>query len=178
MKYTNGNLLDAATQAYVNTVNTVGVMGKGIALQFREAFPVNYKLYVDACKNGEVRTGKMFVVKEETMQGPKIIVNFPTKREWFAKSKYEYIEEGLKDLVRVLGEDNIQSIAIPPLGCGNGGLKWDKVKSLMEQYLGPIRETEIYIYEPTDAIKEILKAKESTKSAHLTDARALLLYAL
>lgn len=164
MKYITGNLLEADTQALVNTVNTVGVMGKGIALQFKERFPDNFRVYADACKKGEMKIGKMLVVKESTIYGEKIIVNFPTKMEWFKKSQYTYVEEGLKDLVSVITSYNIHSIAIPPLGCGNGGLKWDKVKKMMEDYLAPLPDVEIQVFEPNDAVKQILQ-KEQRKKA-------------
>ncbi len=178
MKYITGNLLEAETEALVNTVNTVGVMGKGIALQFKERFPVNFKIYAAACKKGEMQIGKMLVTKENTLNGEKIIINFPTKTEWFKKSQYSYIEDGLKDLVSVIEEYNIQSIAIPPLGCGNGGLKWEKVKVLMNKYLGHLSNVAIQIYEPNDAVKEILQKEEVKKEVGLTPARAMLLYAL
>jgi O-acetyl-ADP-ribose deacetylase (regulator of RNase III) len=177
MKYVIGNLLDANTKALVNTVNTKGVMGKGIALQFKERFPVNFKVYVAACKKEDVKVGKMLVVKENTLSGEKLIINFPTKTEWFKKSQYDYIEEGLKDLVRVIEEYQIKSIAIPPLGSGNGGLKWDKVKILMDKYLGSLPDIEILVYEPNDAVKEILQ-KENQKDVELKPGRAMLLYAL
>jgi O-acetyl-ADP-ribose deacetylase (regulator of RNase III) len=177
INYLKGNLLDAHTQALVNTVNTVGVMGKGIALQFKERFPLNFKLYADACKKGEVVIGKMFVVKENTFKGDKIIINFPTKTEWFKKSQYSYIEEGLKDLIRVINKYDIKSLAIPPLGSGNGGLKWDKVKAMMNQYLGEL-EIEIIIFEPNEEINEILKKENAKKEVSLTAPRAMLLYAL
>jgi O-acetyl-ADP-ribose deacetylase (regulator of RNase III) len=178
IKYTKGNLLEAPVQALVNTVNTVGVMGKGIALQFKEAFPANFKAYRKACKEGWLHPGKLLVIREETIQGKKIIINFPTKVEWFKKSSYEYIESGLKELVKVIESEEIRSIAIPPLGCGNGGLRWDKVRALMEQYLAPLTNIEIIIYEPSDKVKEILKKQESTKNVRLTPARAMLLYAM
>lgn len=178
MEYIKGNLLEAETQALVNTVNTVGVMGKGIALQFKEAFPTNFKIYAAACKNKELQPGKMLVVKERTLHGEKIIINFPTKTEWRLESKYEYIEEGLKELARVIDEHSIESIAIPPLGCGNGGLKWDKVKALMEQYLGHLSHVNIQVFEPNEAVKEILKQQDADKEVRLTPARAMLLYAM
>lgn len=178
MKYITGNLLEAETEALVNTVNTVGVMGKGIALQFKERFPLNFKIYAAACKKGEMQIGKMLVTKENTLNGEKIIINFPTKTEWFKKSQYSYIEDGLKDLVSVMEKYNIQSIAIPPLGCGNGGLKWEKVKGLMNKYLGHLSNIAIQIYEPNDAVKEILQKEEGKKEVGLTPARAMLLYAL
>ncbi|MDP3432876.1 MAG: macro domain-containing protein [Bacteroidota bacterium] len=178
MNYLIGNLLEADTQALVNTVNTVGVMGKGIALQFKEHYPTNFKIYASACKKGEMQIGKMLVVSENTLDGEKIIINFPTKTEWFKKSQYNYIEEGLKDLVKVIGEYKIQSIAIPPLGCGNGGLKWEKVKFLIDKYLGNLSNVSITVFEPNDAVKEILQKEEVRKEYGLTDARAMLLYAL
>lgn len=178
MKYITGNLLEAQTEALVNTVNTVGVMGKGIALQFKERFPVNFKVYADACKKGEMQVGKMLLVKEHTLNGEKIVINFPTKTEWFRKSQYSYVEEGLKDLANVIAKHKIKSIAIPPLGCGNGGLKWEKVKPLMDKYLGHLTNVSIQIYEPNDAIKEILQKEAGKKEIGLTAARAMLLYAL
>lgn len=177
MKFTKGNLLETDAQAIVNTVNTVGIMGKGIALQFKERFPMNFKIYADLCKKGQVQIGKMLVVKENSLHGEKIIINFPTKTEWYKKSRYYYVEEGLKDLVKVIDEYKIKSIAIPPLGCGNGGLQWDKVKLLLEKYLNDL-DVDITVYEPNDAVKEILQNEAVRKEYGLTDARAMLLYAL
>jgi O-acetyl-ADP-ribose deacetylase (regulator of RNase III)/uncharacterized protein YwgA len=178
IKYKKGNLLDAPVQALVNTVNTVGVMGKGIALQFKEAFPQNFRAYAKACKDHLMQPGKLLVFLEETIEGSKIIINFPTKTEWFQKSQYEYIETGLQDLVRVIEAEKINSIAIPPLGCGNGGLKWEKVKPMMEKYLSQLTDVEILIYEPDDKVKEILKKQEAQKEIKLTHARAMLLYSM
>ena len=178
MKFITGNMLEAETEALVNTVNTVGVMGKGIALQFKERFPVNFKIYAAACKKGDMLVGKMLVVKEDTMAGEKLIINFPTKTEWFKKSQYSYIEDGLKDLAKVIEEYSIKSIAIPPLGCGNGGLKWEKVKPMMDKYLSQLSNVSIQIYEPNEAVKEILQKEAIKKEVGLTAARAMLLYAL
>jgi O-acetyl-ADP-ribose deacetylase (regulator of RNase III) len=178
MKYIKGNLLEADVQALVNTVNTVGVMGKGIALQFKETFPSNYKKYVAACKNKELEPGKLLVVEEPTLDGTKIIINFPTKTEWYLKSKYEYIEKGLAELAKVIEHYDVKSIAIPPLGCGNGGLKWDKVKVLIEERLGNLSNVNIQVYEPNEAVKDILKKQDDNKNIKLTDARAMLLYAM
>lgn len=178
MKYFKGNLLEAHTQALVNTVNTVGVMGKGIALQFKEAFPMNFKIYAAACKKKELHTGQLLVVKEQTLEGEKIIINFPTKTEWFMKSKYEYVEEGLKELAKVIEEYKIESIAIPPLGCGNGGLKWENVKPMIEKYLGHFTQVNIQVFEPNEAVKEILKQQDATKEVKLTPARAMVLYSM
>lgn len=178
MKYIQGNLLESKAHALVNTVNTVGVMGKGIALQFKEAFPNNYRIYLNACKNNELSPGRLLIAKEHLLEGERIIINFPTKTEWYLKSKYEYIEKGLEELVKVIEEYEIRSIAIPPLGCGNGGLKWEKVKLLIEKYLRKVNNTEIIVYEPNEAVKQILKDQESKKEIKLTPSRAMLLYAM
>lgn len=172
--YITGNILDSNAQALVNTVNTIGVMGKGIALQFKKAYPNNYKAYTRACKKGEVKVGKMFITRDSNITtGEKIIINFPTKTDWRKPSEYEYIKDGLDNLVEAINNENIKSIAIPPLGSGNGGLNWTKVKKLIEQKLSNL-EVDIYVYEPTVQIKEHLKAER----VKLTDARALLLYVL
>ena len=178
MHFTRGNILDSEAQALVNTVNTVGIMGKGIALQFKERFPLNYKAYQKACKEGLVKIGTMFVFRETDLDGEKVIINFPTKQEWFRKSQYNYIEEGLKDLVRVIKEQEINSIAIPPLGCGHGGLNWEKVKALITKHLHQLHGVKIYIYEPGNEFKEILQNKQPNEEAKLTPARAMLLYSL
>ena len=172
--YKTGNLLESEAEALVNTVNTMGVMGKGIALQFKNMFPNNFKLYSHACKNNEVKVGKLFITEEEALlAGKKIIINFPTKTNWRLPSEYQYIESGLVDLVLAIKERNIKSIAIPPLGSGNGGLDWNKVKLLLEKYLGDL-DCQIYVYEPSSVIQEALK-KERVK---LTPARAMLLSVL
>lgn len=178
MKFVTGNLLSAPTEALVNTVNTVGVMGKGIALQFKERFPLNRQIYESTSKAGEMKIGKMLVVRENTIEGEKLIINFPTKTEWFKKSQYSYIEEGLKDLVRVIREYNVKSIAIPPLGCGNGGLQWDKVKKMLYEHMKNLNDVEILIYEPNAAVKEVLQKEERKKDIKLTPGRAMILYAL
>lgn len=172
--YKTGNLLDSEAEALVNTVNTMGVMGKGIALQFKNMFPANFKLYANACKNKEVKVGQLFVTEEEALlSGRKIIINFPTKTNWRLPSEYQYIECGLAELVKVIKEKNIKSIAIPPLGSGNGGLDWNKVKQILEKHLAGV-DCDIYIYEPSAAIQEAMK-KERVK---LTPARAMLLSVL
>lgn len=178
MKFIKGNLLDSEAQALVNTVNTVGVMGKGIALQFKERFPENFHAYSKACKNGEVIIGKMFIHDELTFNGQKTIINFPTKEQWFRKSQYKYIEQGLKDLVNVIQERKIESIAIPPLGSGNGGLNWSKVKEMMIKFLSTLANVEILVYEPNAEIKKVLQQESKPKEVKLTAARAMLLYAL
>lgn len=174
IQYITGDILQSNADALVNTVNTVGIMGKGIALQFKNAFPSNYKAYVDGCKKGEVEIGKMLVTRDSNLQtGKKYIINFPTKKHWRKPSEYTYIESGLNDLVKVISKYNIKSIAIPPLGAGNGGLDWNKVKTIIDEKLSGL-DVEIQVYEPTKHIQEKLK-KERVK---LTEGRALLLYVL
>jgi O-acetyl-ADP-ribose deacetylase (regulator of RNase III) len=168
--YTQGNLLEADVEALVNTVNTVGVMGKGIALMFKERFPHNMQAYARACKAGEVMTGKMFVTETGELMGPRWIVNFPTKQHWRAKSKMEWIEAGLKDLHAFIVEQQIKSIAIPPLGAGNGGLDWSQVKPKIEQALSDLSDVDIWVYEPTKKYQNVAKKSGVNK---LTPARAL-----
>src|SRR3954451_2786243 len=133
IRVAHGNLLTADVQALVNTVNTVGVMGKGIALQFKRAYPANFSAYRTACERGDIRLGEMFLF-DTAIKGPRrYIINFPTKRHWKSSSRLADIEAGLSDLVRVVAEHSITSIAIPALGCGNGGLDWRQVRPLIEQ---------------------------------------------
>lgn len=169
--YTKGNLLDAPAEALVNTVNTVGVMGKGIALMFKERFPKNMSEYAKACKAGRVKTGSMFVTETGELMGPRWVINFPTKQHWKGNSKMEWIETGLQDLRRFLVENQIKSIAIPPLGSGNGGLEWQAVKPKIEQALADLENIEILVYEPTDKYQNVAK-KVGVKA--LTPARALI----
>lgn len=174
MNYKTGNLLESEAEALVNTVNTVGVMGKGIALQFKNMFPNNYKSYVKVCANHELKIGSLLVTEDESLLGgKKIIINFPTKTNWRKPSEYSYIEKGLIELVKLIKERNIKSIAIPPLGAGNGGLDWIKVKLILDKYLQNI-DCDIQIYQPSATIQESLK-KERAK---LTPARAMLLSVL
>ena len=175
IKYLTGNLFDSKAEALVNTVNTVGVMGKGIALQFKKLFPTNFKMYKDLCDSKEFKIGQMLVVKDQNViTGEKIIINFPTKKHWKSPSEYEFIDKGLDDLIRVIQEYEIKSIAIPPLGSGNGGLQWYKVKEIITNKLSKIDKCEIIVYEPNTNVKEVLK-KERVK---LTPARAMLLFML
>jgi len=172
IRFIHGNLLDAHTDAVVNTVNTVGVMGKGIALMFKEAFPANYREYVAACKRGDVRTGAMFVTERPAMLGaPRWIVNFPTKQHWRGNTRIEWIEAGLEDLRRVIAEKKIRSIALPPLGCGNGGLDWQDVRPLIERSLQDLPGVEVVVYEPTREYQNVAKRSGIEK---LTPARALI----
>ncbi len=174
IKFTKGNILTADVEALVNTVNTVGVMGKGIALAFKKAFPLNYKLYKKVCDNKEFSFGSMFTTNTGQIT-PKFIVNFPTKEHWKGRSKIEFVENGMKKLVETIKTNNIKSIAIPPLGCGNGGLKWDVVKPIILNELKNIDgDIEIIIYEPGFNNQTVSVKNEIS----LTPARAMLLYAL
>lgn len=171
ISYAKGNLLDADVEAVVNTVNTVGVMGKGIALLFKDAFPRNFKEYAAACKRGEVEVGRMFVTATEELIGPKWVINFPTKRHWRQRTKLEWITEGLGNLRKVLEEESIGSVAIPPLGCGNGGLDWRDVRPVIEDALGSLSGVEVIVYEPTSEYQNVAKRSGVEK---LTPARALI----
>ncbi|WP_029921045.1 type II toxin-antitoxin system antitoxin DNA ADP-ribosyl glycohydrolase DarG [Nevskia soli] len=169
--YTKGNLLEADVDAVVNTVNTVGVMGKGIALMFKEAFPDNFKQYEAACKKKEIKVGHMFVVERlELLGGPHWIINFPTKKHWRQPTKLEWIVEGLADLHRVITENHIRSIAVPPLGCGNGGLDWKDVRPTIEAALSDLAGVDVLVFEPTDKYQNVAKRSGVQK---LTPARAL-----
>ena len=171
IKFLQGNLLNARTEALVNTVNTVGVMGKGIALMFKEAFPNNFRAYEYACKHNEVRIGKMFVTENATFKDPRWIINFPTKQHWRPPSRIEWIVEGLQDLRRVMEELGIRSVALPPLGSGNGGLDWQDVRIEVERALGGLEGVEILVFEPTNKYQNVAKP---TGVQQLTPARALI----
>lgn len=151
IRSTQGDILRDDSEAIVNTVNCVGVMGRGIALQFRNAYPENYKAYEKACQREEVQPGKMFVHETGELTGPRFIINFPTKRHWRGKSRMEDIDAGLKALVEVLREKKIRSIAIPPLGSGLGGLDWAEVRPRIVTALGPLEDVKVSIYEPVGA---------------------------
>ncbi|MCP5140804.1 MAG: macro domain-containing protein [Gammaproteobacteria bacterium] len=169
--YTQGNLLDADAEALVNTVNTVGVMGKGIALMFKERFPTNMAEYAEACKAKQVVTGKMFVTETGELMGPRWVVNFPTKRHWRHPSKLEWITEGLEDLKAFIVGHGVKSIAIPPLGAGNGGLDWPLVKGEIEARLAGLQDVDILVFEPTRQYQNVAKTKGVQK---LTAPRALI----
>lgn len=144
----SGNLLDADVEALVNAVNCVGVMGKGLALQFKDWFPANFKAYAKACKAGEVRTGAMFVFATGLLQNPRFLVNFPTKQHWRDRSRIEDIEAGLQSLVVEIRERRIRSIAVPALGCGLGGLEWREVRPRIEAAFASLPEVDVRLYVP------------------------------
>jgi O-acetyl-ADP-ribose deacetylase (regulator of RNase III) len=152
IEYRSGDILKSEAEAFVNTVNCVGVMGRGIALQFKNAFPENFKAYAAACKRDEVRPGRMFVFETGHLTPPRYIINFPTKRHWRGKSRIEDIEAGLKALVAEIRARRIGSIAIPPLGSGLGGLDWTtEVLPRIQTALGALEGVHIMVYEPRGA---------------------------
>ncbi len=151
ISFTTGDILSADVEALVNTVNCVGIMGRGIALQFKNVFPENFKAYDRACAREEVQPGKMFVFETGTMTNPKYIINFPTKRHWRGKSRMEDIESGLVALVDEIKRRRIRSIAIPPLGAGLGGLNWKEVRAHIESTMRGIADVNVIVYEPNGA---------------------------
>ena len=173
-----GNLLKQEdVDAIVNTVNCVGVMGKGIALQFKNKWPANYQQYEFACKQKRVKTGKMFVYDSGGLIKPNFIINFPTKDHWRGDSKIEYIQDGLQDLIAQIRQLKIKSIAIPPLGCGNGGLEWAEVKPLIEEAFKNAPDVEVRLFEPsgTPSAKEM---EVKTTKPKMTNGRAAILKAI
>lgn len=173
-----GNLLkEDNVDAIVNTVNCVGVMGKGIALQFKNKWPDNYKKYKAACDSKLVKTGHMFIYDSGGLVKPNYIINFPTKDHWRGNSKIEFIETGLQDLVSQIERLNIKSIAVPPLGCGNGGLNWHEVKPLIEKAFSKLSEVNVRLYEPTFA-PSAKEMEVRTDKPKMTAGRAAILKAI
>lgn len=171
----HGNLLADDADALVNTVNTVGVMGKGIALQFKRAYPEMFTDYAREAKRGSLTTGRMHVWETGSLSGPRLIINFPTKRHWKAGSRIEDIEAGTADLVRVVRDRHIRSIAIPPLGCGNGGLEWADVASRIRAAFEPLSASvDVRLYAP-DGAPPAREMVNRTASPALTPMRAALL---
>jgi O-acetyl-ADP-ribose deacetylase (regulator of RNase III) len=174
VRLTHGNLLKADAEALVNTVNCVGYMGKGIALQFKQAFPSNFAVYEHACKLHEVQPGRMLIYERDSYINPKYIINFPTKRHWRGKSKLEDIRKGLDSLVQDVKRLGIKTIAIPPLGCGNGGLEWSVVRPMIEKAFGAMPEVNVSLYPPEGA-PDSKSMPVNTRRPDLTVARALLI---
>ncbi|MFN6570416.1 macro domain-containing protein [Dendronalium sp. ChiSLP03b] len=177
IEFKQGNLLEENAEALVNTVNNVGVMGKGIALQFKQAYPENFRQYEKACRAGEVQPGQMFTVSTDSLFNPKYIINFPTKRHWKSKSKIEDIKSGLVALVAEVQRLGITSIAIPPLGCGNGGLNWLEVKPLIESAFAQLPHVQVIIFEPSGA-PAAENMQIATKKPNITRGRALIIHLL
>lgn len=173
IRYTSGDILRAGTEALVNTVNSVGVMGRGIALRFKEAFPANFKAYAAACRQGEVQPGWMFVYDTGELTSPRYIINFPTKRHWRGKSRIEDIRSGLEALVAEIRAREIRSVAIPPLGSGLGGLDWAEVRPLIEPALAALPDVNVVVYEPGGKGSD-KRANRSTDVPRMTEGRAAL----
>ena len=157
----------------VNSVNCVGVMGRGIALQFKNVFPDNFKAYAAACKRGEVKPGSMFVFETNQLAGPRYIVNFPTKRHWRGKSRMADIESGLDALAEEIGERGIKSIAIPALASDLGGLEWRDVRPRIEEALQGLDDLQVVVFEPGSAPSDG-RPNRSTKVPNMTPTRAAL----
>ncbi len=174
IELTQGDILQSDTEALVNTVNCVGVMGRGIALQFRKAFPDNFKVYETACEHKAVRPGSMFVFETGRLTGPRYIINFPTKRHWKGKSRMEDIDNGLTALINEIRRRRIQSVAVPPLGCGLGGLNWNDVRPRIIQAFTNLPDVRVVVFEPAGAPEPAEMVKER-KVPNMTPGRAVLI---
>lgn len=174
IKLTQGDIIRSDTEALVNTVNCVGVMGRGIALQFKKVFPENFNQYKAACDRKEVQPGKMFTYDLNSLYNPRYVINFPTKRHWKGKSRMEDIESGLHALAEEVRKRNIRSIAIPPLGCGLGGLRWADVRVKIEKAFEDLTNVQVLLFEPKGA-PPAEKMVRSKKTPGLTVGRAALL---
>ena len=171
IRFMQGNLLEAHAEALVNTVNEKGVMGKGIALMFKDAFPSSARAYEAAAKRGEVQVGRVLVTRREVTGGPRWIIHLPTKKHWRNPSKIEWITDGLRDLARVISELGIRSIALPPLGTGNGKLEWGIVRREIEAALGEFRDVDVLVFEPSPTY---MNTPKRVGVEELTPARALI----
>lgn len=153
IRFKTGDIFAEDAEALVNTVNCVGVMGRGLALQFKKAFPDNFVAYANACRRDAIRPGRMFVFETQQLTNPRYIINFPTKLHWRYNSRIEYISSGLEDLVTTIRERGIQSIAIPPLGSGLGGLEWGAVRELIAEAMHGFSNLDVVVLEPGGASK-------------------------
>ena len=151
IEFRRGDIIGENAEALVNTVNCVGVMGKGVALQFKAAFPANFREYAAACRRGEVVPGKVFVHETGQLTNPRFIISFPTKRHWRDKSRIEDIEAGLRSLRHEIESRGIQSVALPAIGCGLGGLRWSEVRPLIERTLGDLNGVRVVVFEPGES---------------------------
>lgn len=174
IEFRQDNIFTADAEALVNTVNCVGVMGRGIALQFRKAFPENFAAYKAACDRGEVRPGKLCIYALGQLTNPRYIINFPTKDHWKGNSRIEYIDSGLKELVEAVRQLNVHSIAIPPLGCGLGGLAWTDVRPRIERALQGLPDVHVLVYEPGGA-PDARRMPKTARAPRMTVGRAALL---
>lgn len=174
IEYKKGDILAEDAEALVNTVNCVGVMGRGIALQFKEAFPANFKAYRAACLRGELELGRMFVFETEQLTNPRYVINFPTKRHWRGRARLKDIETGLGALVEEIRSRDIRSIAVPPLGSGLGGLEWSEVRPRIDKSLQQLPHVRVVVFEPNDAQSPRRKARPR-KVPEMTPGRAALI---
>ncbi len=147
IRFVQGNIFDSGCEALVNPVNCVGVMGKGLALQFKRRFPANFASYAAACRRRDLTPGRLHVF-DAGAGAPRLIVNFPTKRHWRDASNLDDVAQGLDALAGTIAANTIRSIAIPPLGCGLGGLPWRDVRQLILRHLSPIDHVDILVYGP------------------------------
>lgn len=171
---TTGDLVKADAETLVNTVNCVGVMGKGIALQFKQAFPANYEAYRRACETHQVKLGSMLVFATNSLVNPKYIINFPTKGHWKGKARIKDIRLGLEALAKEIERLDIQSVAVPPLGCGHGGLEWEEVRPMIENALSELEGVKVTLFAPSGApAPDAIEVR--TKPPNMTRGRALLL---
>lgn len=174
IEYKVGDIFAEDVEALVNTVNCVGVMGRGVALQFKRAFPENFKAYAERCKHNEMRPGRVFVFETGNLGNPRYVINFPTKRHWRGKSRTEDIESGLKSLVGAIEEHGIGSVALPPLGSGLGGLDWNReVRPMLAASLSELPDVRFVVFEPGGGQQD-LRANRSTDVPKMTPARAAL----
>ena len=174
IEYKTGDLLAEDADALVNTVNCVGHMGAGIALQFKKAWPENFQAYAAACQSGEVQPGRMFVFETRELASPRYIINFPTKRHWRGKSRLDDIEAGLEALVAEIRRLNLSSVAVPPLGAGLGGLPWKDVRKRIEERLGALPDLRVVVFEP-DGTPEHARGRRTKRKPQMTPGRAALL---
>jgi O-acetyl-ADP-ribose deacetylase (regulator of RNase III) len=164
--YLEGNLFESSAQVITNTVNCVGVMGKGVALEFKNRYPAMFSDYQARCQSGKLQPGVPYLWENDRVQ----VLNFPTKRDWRNPSRLEDIADGLRYLANHYDELGIQSIAMPALGCGNGGLNWATVKSLIETHLGALSDLDVYVYEPkAAAVKPSPASGSKTGSGNISD---------
>jgi O-acetyl-ADP-ribose deacetylase (regulator of RNase III) len=174
IEFKTGDILREDAEALVNTVNCVGFMGRGIALQFKKAWPKNFNAYATACRRQEVEPGRMFVFETGRLTNPRYIINFPTKRHWRGKSRMEDIEAGLEALVAEIRGRRIMSVALPPLGAGLGGLKWNSVRALVEQEMRQVPDVRVVVFEPAGT-PPLPKSMRRGRIPKMTPGRAALL---
>ncbi len=174
IQYKAGNILEEDAEALVNTVNCVGFMGRGIALQFKKAWHGNFKAYAAACRRHEVQPGRMFVFETGRLTNPRYIINFPTKRHWRGKSRMEDIEAGLEALVGEIRSRGIRSVALPPLGAGLGGLNWTEVRPRIERAMADLADVEVVVFEPQGA-PPVVKSMRRGGVPKMTPGRAALI---